>query len=351
MEGFQDYLKNSLLRLFPNSKVDGAQNNILINCPLCIKEGRPDTNHHMSISLGNNGKPLLFNCFRNTSHRGLLTGDNLVKLTWQTPSLVEPGLLEAIDNYNKHYRNVSRYNLSKENRFSFEIVRDPTNDYNNELKRSYINNRLGLDLSFEELEKDKVIFSLKDFLIKNYIHQVTRDIQIIDDIDKYFVGFLTNTNGTIILRNLFKDEIQMSPSINQRYIKYSVVQGSPGGYYVIPTSCNIIQQLQIHIGEGTFDILSVFYNLRNANRINNIYACIGGNSYENIIQYFLCTMGIIDPIIHIYIDNDIKPFVLPQIKKIISPLNIDIYIHMNIYPKEKDFGVPKNRINEYIYKL
>ena len=346
---FQEYLKNSLLRLFPNSKINGAHTNVLINCPLCIKEGRPDTNHHMSIYLGGNGKPLMYNCFRNTSHRGLLTSENLLKLAWQSPSLVESSLLEAIDEYNRQNKISTKYKLSKEDKFNFKVY--STNSENIEFKRKYVSERLGLDLSLEELEKNKIIFSIKDFLEKNHIHQLTRNVNILEMIDKYFVGFLTNTNGAIILRNMYKDKVTMPESINQRYIKYSVIQGAPSGYYIIPTICDITKRLEIHIAEGTFDILSVFYNLKNANRENNIYGCIGGNSYKNMIAYFLCQMGIIDPIIHIYIDNDIKPFVLPQIKRIMNPLNIDIYIHMNVYPNEKDFGVPKEKINEYVYKL
>lgn len=349
-ESFSDYLRNNLHRLFPNSKDNGARTNVLINCPLCIQEGRPDTNHHMSICLGIDGKPLMYNCFRNNSHRGLLTSDALLKLTWNSPVIIETSLLEAIDEYNKHNHSYNKYKLITNNRYSFDNIKIDYN-YFAETKRQYISKRLGIDLSLQELEKNKIIFSLTDFLHKNYITQLTRSKEVVDIIDKYFVGFLTHNNGTIIFRNMVYNKIELPKSINFRYIKYSIVQGNSVDYYIIPSMCDITKRLEIHIGEGTFDILSVFYNLRDANRINNIYASIGGNSYKNIIKHFLCNMGIIDPILHIYIDNDIKPFVLPQLKRICDELKLETYIHMNTFANEKDFGVSKTNIKEYIYRL
>jgi hypothetical protein len=105
------------------------------------------------------------------------------------------------------------------------------------------------------------------------------------------------------------------------------------------------------MAEGTFDILSVFYNLRGANRVNNVYGSIGGNSYLSFIQHFLCNIGLIDVTFHIYIDNDIKKHVLPEIERTIRPLGIEVYVHMNTMKDEKDFGVPASKIKEYVYRL
>lgn len=344
---FHEYLRVSLHQLFPNSKDDGARNNVLVNCPLCIREGRPDTKHHMSICLGKGGRPLFYNCFRNSLHRGILSSNTLPKLTDLN---IDPMLLEAIDNYNKNHSSFTRYKLPVEKRFNIDVGLLSSNDII-EAKRLYICNRLGLDLSLEELVKDKIIFSIKHLLWINYINRFTRDERIMDLLDKYFVGFLTNTNGCVVLRNIVHDKIQLPDSINFRYIKYLIQQGESTGYYIIPTICDITKQTEIIIAEGQFDILSIFYNIYKGDRTNKIYSCIGGNSYLKIIKYFLCEMGLVNPIFHIYIDNDIKNFVLPQLQKIIHPLNIEIYIHINSYPQEKDFGVPKEKIKDYYYKL
>lgn len=349
-QSFQEYLRNSLHRLFPNSKDDGAKNNVLINCPLCIKEGRPDSKHHMSVCLGNDGKPLFYNCFRNTSHRGILTSQSLLELAWDSPIAVDPLLLEALDNYNKQNNRYSRYKFKSHQNFNIDSSY-MSNSELNEMKRKYICERIGFDLPFEELAKNKIIFSIKELLWRNYINQYTRDERIVEQLDKYFVGFLSNNNGSIAMRNTVYGKIDLGEFLNFRYIKYSVVQGAPAGYYIIPSVCDVTKRIEVVIAEGQFDILSIFYNLYNGERYNRVYSSIGGNGYLNIIQYFLCDIGLVDPIFHIYIDNDIKKFVLHQIEKIIKPLGINIYIHMNTYEKEKDFGVPKSRIKEYIYKL
>lgn len=349
---FQDYLRYSLHQLFPNSKDDGARNNVLINCPLCIREGRIDNNHHMSISLGNEGKPILYNCFRNTTHRGILTSDVLLNLISGSNKIVEPSLLESIDEYNKHISHYSRYKLNKDNKLNIDNINRnlEINEYI-EMKRRYICNRIGLNLSIEELSKNKIIFSLKDLLWKNYINKYTRDIRVIDGLDKYFVGFLSNNNNSISFRNMVHNKLDLGNSLNYRYIKYMITPGNSAGYYIIPSICDITKRNEIIISEGHFDILSIFYNIYNGDRNNRIYICIGGNSYLNIIKYILCEIGLIDPVFHVFIDNDINKNILTSIKTILSPLNLEVYIHMNGYNKEKDFGVPKEKIKDYSYRL
>ena len=348
--GFQELLKEQLHKLFPEAKEDGAGANTLINCPLCNMEGRRDSNRHMSICLGYDGKPLYFNCWRNNLHRGLLTPDNLEKLASMSSTIPDAGFLELLDEYNRRSGKLSRYRLDNKNQYNISTV--SVNDTEiNEIKRKYICNRIGVDLSLEELAANKIIFSIKDLLYKNYIKRMTRSPQIMELLDRYFVGFLTNTNSSIILRNMVSGKIDLPESIADRYIKYVIIQGAPSGYYIIPSKCNLYNHIDIHLAEGTFDILSVFYNLREANRIDNIYASIGGNSYLNTMEYFLSDLGIISPSFHIYVDNDIKPHVLPEIERKIKPLGFDVWIHINSYPGEKDFGVPKSKIQEYVYKL
>ena len=348
--GFKELLKEQLHKLFPEAKEDGADANTLINCPLCNMEGKRDTNRHMSICLGDDGKPLFFNCWRNNLHRGLLTSENLEKLASASTTIPDAGFLELLDEYNHRSGKMNRYRLDSKGRYNISTVRVYNNEIN-EIKRTYICKRLGLDLSLEELASNKIIFSIKELLYRNYIRETTRAPQIMELLDKYYVGFLTNTNGSIILRNMVAGKIPLPESIADRYIKYMIKKGAPSGYYIIPTNCNLYNHINIHLAEGTFDILSVFYNLRGANRVDNIYGSIGGNSYLNMMEYFLSDLGIIDPTFHIYIDNDIKPHVLPEIERKIKPLDIEVYIHANSYPGEKDFGVPIQKIQEYVYKL
>ena len=75
-----------------------------------------------------------------------------------------------------------------------------------------------------------------------------------------------------------------------------------------------------------------------------------GNKYFNIMKYFITVMGFIDIEFHVYIDNDIDNRVLPFIKNKISPL-WKVYIHTNMHEGQKDMGVRKELIDEYVEVL
>ena len=344
----QDELRNHLHYLFPDAKDNGAKTEVMINCPLCKREGHEDHGHHMYISLGYKGAPQ-YNCFKDSTHKGLLTKEALSSLV-DNPVLINDDLMDKLKSNSKREYSKVRYTIRNNGKYNFKV--SPYIREEDELKRQYICKRLGLNLSFDELLKDKIVFSLTNLIKYNYINQLTRNEYIINCLDKYFVGFLTNNNSSIIFRNITSGDIKLPESISDRYVKYKLFNNNPFfGYYIIPSLCNLYDMIQIHLAEGTFDILSVFYNLRDANRNNNVYISIGGNTYEKVIEYCICELGIVNAEFHIYIDNDIKKYVLPNIQRTFKNLEINIWIHVNTFTGEKDFGVDKNHIREYVYKL
>lgn len=277
---YQERLKQHLFQLFPDAKLNGAGTWVRINCPLCIQEGRGDTDYHMYISLGYNGKPPFVHCFRDNSHRFILNAENLARLTTRT-DMIDEDLFNVIGDSNRKQFKQNRYKLNRENKYNFSNPKLCPNEYIT-LKQMYINKRLGLNLSVEQMIQDKIVFSIQDLLTYNGIKTLTRSPKTIELFDQYFVGFLTNTNGFIILRNMVHGKKELPEFVNERYCFYSIVEHASSGYYTIPTVCDIHKHIDIHIAEGTFDILSVFYNMRNANRVQNVYASIGGNAYVNL---------------------------------------------------------------------
>ena len=73
--------------------------------------------------------------------------------------------------------------------------------------------------------------------------------------------------------------------------------------------------------------------------------------YILVLVVIICELGIVNAEFHIYIDNDIKKYVLPNIQRTFKNLEISIWVHVNTFTGEKDFGVDKNHIREYVYKL
>lgn len=347
---FQEKLKNMLFSIFPEAKLNGAKTEVMINCPFCIKEGIPDRNRHMYISLGYNNKPPQYNCFKNSKHHGLLTKNVLEEMS-NYSAFIDDDLFENIKSNTKKDYIQFLNTINNINYYNFKVYPPFIINENIQQKINYINNRLGLNLSISELVDNKIILSIKEFLFYNNIKEITRSISVIELLDKYFIGFLNNNNSVITFRNLIDGNTNLPENLRGRYVYYTIFKKIQNSHYVIPTTCDLYKHIFLHIAEGSFDILSIFYNLKNANRENNIYIAIGGNNYLKTIEYFLEIFGLIDIEIHIYIDNDIDKNIIDKIKKIFSLLKIQIFIHMNIMNDEKDFGVPLNRIKEYCYQL
>ena len=337
MNTIPDRLRTMLHKIFPESKDVSSNREVTINCPLCAKQGDPDNGRHMYISLGLDDKPPMYNCFRRTGHSGLLTKYNLEQLS-NYSQYIDTVLMDEIENHNRAYSNYGRLQSIREQKMSL-IVPD-TKKYN--YKLDYLYTRLGIPFNTDMCRENKIILSLYEFLYNNYIHTYTMDKRSMDKLDKDFIGFLTNTGTSIIMRNI--------SNTGSRYIKYNIIENPLTSYYILPSEIDIYKPIEVHIAEGPFDILSIFYNL-NENRKNKVYASIGSKAYLNLIKYLLIDIGLVDFVLHIYIDKNIESNILSTLKKYLYPIDIEVIIHINMYNGEKDYGVPKQHIIDYSYKL
>ena len=348
-QSLADQLRSLLHQIFPEAKDASSNTQVRINCPFCEMEGDPDKGLHMYINLGLNNKPPMYNCFRR-GHSGLLT-KQLLEQFCEGGLCIDPHFLNKFENETKSAYNFRAYSLIKNEILPISIPLVEKVPYFEKIR--YIQNRIGINLSYDECTKNKIILNFWDFLKSNYL-DLTMNEHIINLLNQCFVGFLTNSNATIIFRNILSKEEMESQNnlLKMRYMKYNVVvENVPTSYYLIPTQCDIFKHIDIVIAEGPFDILSIFYNLWGGNRSNVIYASIGSKAYVNLIKYFFEMYGLTNVTFHIYIDNGIEQDILNKIKAMLNPIDIDVYIHMNTYPQEKDFGVPLNRISDYCYKL
>jgi hypothetical protein len=153
------------------------------------------------------------------------------------------------------------------------------------------------------------------------------------------------------LRKLTNRELHRS--INKRYINYTLInkKDDAKNFYVIPTMIDTLnpQPVKIHLAEGQFDILSIFYNLNQCNRNQNIYIACGGKSYIQALEFILLETGIINYEVHYYPDKDVTDTnFFYDVQRKIQLIPSDIYIHRNVFNGEKDFGVPMDRIKEYV---
>ena len=159
-------------------------------------------------------------------------------------------------------------------------------------------------------------------------------------------------NSFINFRRIVPEGI-INTGLDKRYINYNIFNkfDNTERFYVIPSELSLVsrERIKLHIAEGPLDCLSIYLNCRNQEP--GVYAAIAGNNYQGIVRHMIIVLQTNFVEVNIYPDNDISgdDRKMNNIIELCRPLNIPVIIHRNAFPGEKDFGVPKERINETIY--
>ena len=339
-EALKHYLINE-----HNAKIASGGREIVKRCHFC-GDSRDPTSRHLYIGLANDGL-IKFNCFK-CNAGGVVDGKFLRDMGCYDTSLI---LL-----CNEQNQKVSSSNYSRSGRFRREIMeRHPIfytrDDAFTHKKLTYISNRLGIEFTAQTAANFKIIINLKDYLMANNITQYTRSPNLVDELDKFFIGFLSMDNCYVTMRRLVP-EGKVSKYIDTRYVNYNIygINDNSMRYYTIPKLVNPTLPLDIHIAEGAFDILSIYLNLPHTSE-NSIYASIGGKSYSALARFFIINYGFTGFNLHIYPDADIELKKMYQIKDELKPFNICVFIHSNLSPGQKDYGVSKDKIIDSITRI
>lgn len=342
-ENKSDFIKDYLLSTFPDARLASGGSEVVMRCRFCGDSQKDMSAKHLYIKVAD---VPLFNCFKCNS-AGILTDEIIRKYFLSSYTDKDMEFFYNLRSYNKNIsKQIKTYNA---NTSSYSIRNNNiTIDDNTIYKLNYINNRLGLQLTYNDLLQNKIVLNLLDLIQSNNINTLTRSKNIINNLNDDCIGFLSTDNGFVTLRNI-------QNNMNFRYNVYTIFNNIENSrkYYIIPSiiDVSIGLPINIHIAEGPFDILSIFYNLRGMDRNQNMYVAICGKSYIGTVKSILRTYGIINCIFHLYVDNDVDDYALYPIRNILHPLGIECYIHRNIFEGEKDFGVSLNKINESIKKL
>lgn len=342
-----DDIREYLLSTIPGSKLVSGGRRIQCRCRECSDSADP-THAHMGINSGEDGGPFWYNCFK-CGTKGILTYKKLIE--W---NIYDPDIAEELTEYNNSVMGNSR-NTKYFRRSVYRVQNTYQEDSKQfEWKRNYINRRLGLNLSFKEIRDLKIVLDLIPFLQENRIIKYTRDNEIIEALNNYFLGFLSVDNAYLNMRRLV-DQGKLYEAIDKRYINYDIFGKFDNSqrFYVVPTQVDVSkpERIKVHIAEGPFDILSIYENVRQ--KENGIYASVAGANYMNTILYILLELKLPYIELHLYPDNDKQGTderIIGIINNISDP-SIPVYIHRNLYPDQKDFGVDKDHIHEAIYQL
>ena len=339
--------KEFLLSNIPTAKEASGGKFIACRCFYC-PDGKSKDSRHFYIHIPeSNDDPSWYYC-----HKCHNTGvvDNKTLLSW---GIYDNGIGQELIYHNKKCAKSAK-NHKYYNYASLNIHNIISNNEMSMIKLDHINKRLGQNFTLQDISELKICLNLLDLLNGNNIQTLTRNPKVVEQLNANFLGFISIDNSFVNLRRLCDEGLVLN-TIDKRYVNYKIIDkfDTSNRFYTIPTTVDLNSgnRLKIHIAEGPFDILSIYTNIRN--REPGIYTSIAGSNYLGITFYFLNTFKIPYFELHYYPDNDESGSnqVMNKIINVVKPFGCPIYIHRNLYPGEKDFGVSADKIKESIIKM
>ena len=309
---------------------------VYVRCPICGDSIKHEDKPHCSIWIQQN-TPLIYHCWICESS-GIID-ENFLRLMY----ISDINLMNQLSSYNRITvsKNSQRLKFLVNNPNKDLIIPDIKGGESTTLKKLYLYKRLGVDFNNNMLKKLKIIFSIKDFLFANNLTVLNRFKKSIYYLDHNYIGFLASSRDNINFRDI-------TGKSNIRYIRYNLYENMPlkERMYIIPNQVNLMdKEINLHVAEGVFDILGVYFNIMNQNDKNHIYVSVGGSAYKRVIRYFLRKGFISNLILNIYSDNDKCIYFYKNLLKEYKLFFKDIHLYYNIMKGEKDFGVTRERIN------
>lgn len=332
---------SKLKALIPNSQFAAGKKELVLRCPYCGHTSSAGKKH-MYIGLSKD-KPYMFNCFK--CEAGGLVNRVFLDLL----NIHDQELIQYIELHNKSMRK------ARGNHYSANHIRQPQVAYdafevNYDVypdKVKYINGRLGSNLSVSEMMNMKIIFDFSFFKrqIMSYLGATESDFE---RIQRDYVGFLSVNNTSLSMRCIRE--------VDSKY-RYLICKLDDRDIYnkafCIPSFIPYTsQRIPVYITEGQFDILSVYTNITKGS--TGIYFAAAGNKYSAVLRYIL-SRGIMNMDIHLYFDNDSAGDIAKRQIEYFIKNNIiffrgcQVFTHVN--KKDKDFGVPLERIDDYCIKI
>jgi hypothetical protein len=322
----RENLLNELYKL-PVHNLSANKKEISIRCPYCGDSVKHASSSHLYINVDpSSDRFLTFYCFK-CKTKGYTNAKFLKLLKLNNSEMILE--LEKFNLKNKNKKNFNKKSLRK-NKLIIPIAQD---NKNNQIKLKYINSRLGTHLSYEDLVRYKIVLSLYDVLEANKISYLNCKEKFADTLDGNFLGFVSYDNNYIIFRNLSK---KIMPDL--RYHNYNIhgLYDNTKKFYIIPNRIDVLNpNIHVVMTEGVFDLLSVFFNIKNCYTENTLYIAVNGIGYNNVFSE-LIRKGFLNIDLEVYGDNDQNINIYRKLKEEFYPFIDSFFLYTNT--KYKDFG-------------
>ena len=331
-------LADRLKQAIPNSQFVSGRKELAIRCPYCGHTSSAGKKH-MYIGLSED-RPLLYNCFKCES------SGKVNRIFLSDIGIADQSLINDIELHNRNnsksiympQENLDVNYLTNQIQFRGDYFED---------KLNYINSRLGLNLDTSVLMNMRIVFDLTPYIwaLKKNLRATDNDII---RLQRDYFGMLS-CNGSAITLRCIRD-------CDRKY-RYIIVKLYDEGFtkmYSVPMEIDLrMGRVPVHIVEGQFDILSIYFNLCKAS--TGVYIAAAGNKYRSAIDYVM-DKGVFRMDLHLYFDNDDAGRIAErQMRKYVSDYrgffySSSVYVHRNM-SGEKDYGVPVALIRDSIERI
>lgn len=331
-----EYIKDVLEALLDTSyAIKQGDEYIYVRCPICGDSLKHNDKCHCSIWIREN-TPLIYHCWICESSG--IVDENFLRLM----HISDNQLMNNLSAYNRIVinKNSQRLKFLSSTNSRDLIIPDLKGGNNTTLKKLYLYKRLGVEFDNELIKRLRIIFSIKDFLFANSLSLLNRFRNTVTYLDMNYIGFLASSKDNINFRDI-------TGQSKLRYIRYSLYENMPikERMYIIPNRVDLMEkEIHLHVAEGVFDILGIYFHVMNRDDKNNIYVAVGGSAYKRVIRYFLRKGFISNLVLNIYSDNDKNVYFYKKLIKEYGLFLKGVHLFYNNMNGEKDFGVTKDKI-------
>jgi len=344
-EASLEQLRDALLSM-PRAKRSISGKEISFRCPFCGDSKSDPYATSFSVNIDPSTEKFgQYQCFRaNCQAHGIINPEFFFMIGFEK--------VDAEKDINKFLAN---RNIKIDGKYKSRTKKELYNVINtlsdvSEVKRNYINNRLGLNLSYEDLYRFKINLSFIDLLNINEVKINKRDEAYYKNLSDYGISFISAYNDYVIIRDISKNN-----KLRKRYTNIPIF-GSDNAIskaYCIPTPLDLLspEPVVINIAEGAFDILGIYHHMKlDKKYTNKIYLAACGSGIVNTLIQYIQQYGLINCKINIFADTDMGVDKFESLKKLKPYLiKFDVSVYYNTL--NKDFGVKKNEIKAIKSKL
>ena len=327
----REWLEAEMANVRPSG--DGAW--LRVECPWC---GHQD----LSIQVDPDDKaPLTYKCFSASCDKhGVLTTDVLRE--WGC--IDEPTLTE-LAMYNKTVNPYVEKTFVVREKRDYRIVNLPRG--NAMVKLRYIQERLGVPLSLDQLKDFKIQLSILDMLRVNDIRDIATSQSHLRAIDVNCIGFVSLYDDYLICRNIAAQKGEM------RYYNYRLSGTWKSNkddlkIYGLPTDIDLLdpRAANINVAEGVFSLLGAYLHTNiGKDRRNNLFLANCGTMGQSTIMRVCKQYGLTKVRLNFFSDSEIE---VGAYEKILKELKgrLDIRSATVWYCEADDFGHNKKDIGK-----